>query len=173
MAIFNKNNKKDENKAPETPAAAPNVVADQKSEGLDFNRYFLAERRIFLENVSYETTKPEAGAQGYKLTAKDSIVSQLVGNTGVKVTFNRELKFDPDGPFVLSVSYAVMLIFNPGTRDEIDWKTVDLSKEFQKNCGPILGTMLSRAALLIAEITSAAGQPPVIMGMPMPMQKQQ
>ena len=165
MAIFNKN-KKEENNTPETPAQAANVMADPKPQGLDFNRYFLAERRIFLENVSYETQKPEVGAQGYKLTAKDSIVSQLVGNTGVKITFNRELKFEPEGPFVLSVSYAVMLIFNPGTKDEVDWKTVDMSKEFQKNCAPLIGNMLSRAALLIAEITSAAGQPPVIMGMP-------
>ncbi len=170
MAIFNKKNK-DENNIPETPAE--NVVADAKpaSGDFDFNRYFLAERRIFLENVSYETTKPEAGAQGYKLTAKDTIVSQMVGNAGVKVTYNRELKFDPEGPFVLSVSYAVMLIFNPGTRGEVDWKTIDLSKEFQKNCGNLVAAMMSRSALLIAEITSAAGQPPIIMGMPMVKQQ--
>ena len=169
MAIFNKSKKDDNTEKEAAPAA--NVMADPKSadkaDGLDFNRYFLAERRIILENVSYETSRPEAGAQGYKLTAKDSIVPQLLGNVGIKVTFNSQLKFEPEGPFVLSVSYSVMLIFNPGTRDEVDWKSVDMVKEFQKNCAPILGTMLSRTALLIAEITSAAGQPPVIMGMPM------
>ncbi len=174
MAIFNKKNK-DENNTPDTPAINPaaNVMADPKpaSSEFDFNRYFLAERRIFLENVSYETNTPEAGAQGYKLTAKDTIVSRMVGNTGVKVTYNRELKFDPEGPFVLSVSYAVMLIFNPGTRNEVDWKTIDISKEFQKNCGNIISTMLSRSALLIAEITSAAGQPPIVMGMPIMKQQ--
>ena len=175
MAIFNKNNKKEENNKPaETLSAIPAAnAADAKpesGEGLDFNRYFLAERRIFLDNVSYETTKPEAGAQGYKLTAKDTIVAQLAGNTGVKVTYNRALKFDPEGPFTLSISYAVMLIFNPGTRDEIDWKTVDIAREFQKNCGALIGTMMSRTSLLIAEITSAAGQPPVIMGMPIAKQ---
>ena len=110
------------------------------------------------------------GGKWYKLTAKDTIVAQLAGNTGVKVTYNRALKFEPEGPFTLSISYAVMLIFNPGTRDEIDWKTIDLAKEFQKNCGALIGTMMSRTSLLIAEITSAAGQPPVIMGMPMAKQ---
>ncbi len=123
MAIFNKNKKDEnkENKAAETLSSIP--AADSKaeaSEGLDFNRYFLAERRIFLDNVSYETTTPAAGAQGYKLGAKDTIVAQLAGNTGVKVTYNRALKFEPEGPFTLSVSFAVMLIFNPGTRDEVD-----------------------------------------------------
>jgi len=170
MALFNKNNKKDESNAPETPAAAPNVMADQKPQGLDFNRYFLAERRIFLENISYETTKPEAGAAGYKLSAKDSIVSQLT-ESGVKITFNRELKFDPEGPFVLSISYSVFLIFNPGTKNEVDWKTVDMRTEFLKNCSNIVATMHSRIALLVAEITSSAGQPPIIMGMP-PMRQQ-
>ncbi len=172
MAIFNKKDKSEGNlpepNAANVPADSKSAVADSKPAAgeFNFNRYFLAERRIFLENVSYETTRPEEGAKGYKLTAKDTIVSQMVGNSGVKVTYNRELKFDPEGPFVLSVSYAVMLIFNPGTRGEVDWKTVDISKEFQKNCGSLISTILSRSALLIAEITSAAGQPPIVMGMP-------
>ena len=171
MAIFNKN-KKNENtpETPETPSAA-NVMADPKPEGLDFNRYFLAERRVLLENVSYETTVPQPGA---KLTAKDTFVPQLIGNTGIKITFNRQVKFEPEGPFVLSVSYSVMLIFNPGTRDEVDWKSVDMVREFQKNCANLLGIMLSRSALLIGEITSAAGQPPLIlMSMPAPRPQQQ
>ena len=60
------------------------------------------------------------------------------------------------------VSYAVMLIFNPGTRDEIDWKTVDVAAQFRKHCAPICANISSRISLLIAEITSASGQPPVI-----------
>jgi len=177
MAIFNKNKKEENNKAPETNAASPaeNVAADPKpaAGNFDFNRYFLAERRIFLENVSYETTpKPgETSGQNLKLGAKDTIVAQMVGTVGVKVTYNRELKFDPEGPFVLSVSYAVMLFFNPGTKDEVDWKTIDIAKEFPKNCGNLIGTMMSRSSLLIAEIPSAAGQPPVIMGMPVMKQQ--
>lgn len=172
MPIFNKNNnnKKDDNKPAETLSqipAAPTEQSKQPAGSLDFNRYFLAERRIFLDNISYETTKPEAGAQNYRLTAKDTIVAQLAGNTGVKVTYNRTLKFDPDGPFTLSISFAVLLIFNPGTRDEVDWKSIDIAKEFQKNCGALIGAMMSRTSLLIAEITSSAGQPPVILGMPM------
>lgn len=159
MALFGKKN----NEMPEeqnTPAPE-----QKKNSGLDFNRYFLAERRVFLENVSYETTKPEAGAQGYKLTGKDTVVAQVLGNTGVKVTYNRTLRFEPEGPFVLSVSFAVMLIFNPGTRDEVDWKTVDMATEFRKNCMPIVANISSRISLLVGEITSASGNAPVIIGM--------
>jgi len=161
MALFGKKN---ENEMPaENNAAAE--TPEQNKNGLDFNRYFLAERRVILENISYETTKPEAGAQGYKLTGKDTVVAQVLGNTGVKITYNRTLKFEPEGPFVLSVSYAVMLVFNPGTRDEVDWKTIDLAAEFRKNCMPIVANISSRISLLVGEITSASGNPPVIIGM--------
>lgn len=164
MAIFNKKipGAQPENEPENTPIENETPVA---ADDFDFNRYFLAERRIALENVSYETTKPAQSDAGYKLTGRDTVVAQVIGNTGVKVTYNRTLKFEPDGPFTLSVSYAVMLIFNPGTRDEIDWKTVDVAAQFRKHCAPICANISSRISLLIAEITSASGQPPMIIGM--------
>lgn len=154
------------------PAAepAPQVVPDvtmtsaskyHTPEGFEFNRYFLAERRVFLENVSYETQRPQAQGQ-LKLGVKDTILAQLVGQAGVKVTFNRTLRFDPEGPFTLSVSFAVMLVFNPGTRGEIDWHTIDVAEEFKKNCPQLVQAMMAKSALLVAEITAANGGAPII-----------
>lgn len=164
----------------ETPAAAPATtpvtpmpdatmtsVNPEKPryhtpEGFDFNRYFLAERRIVLDNVSYETTRPTPGTAQFKLGVKDTIVAQVMGQAGVKTTFNRTLRFDPDGPFVLSVSFAVMLVFNPGTRDEIDWHTIDLADEFKKNCPVLVQQMSAKAALVVAELTAQNGGVPII-----------
>lgn len=190
MAIFGKKNnpKENENKnetpaeeakaAPAaTPAAEPAAtpipdatmtsVNPEKPryhtpEGFDFNRYFLAERRIVLDNVSYETTRPTPGTAQFKLGVKDTIVAQVMGQAGVKATFNRTLRFDPDGPFVLSVSFAVMLVFNPGTRDEIDWHTIDLADEFKKNCPVLVQQMSAKAALVVAELTAQNGGVPII-----------
>lgn len=190
MSIFGKKNnpKENENKnennaaeeAKETPAAAPaetpvTAVPDatmtsvnpekpryHTPEGFDFNRYFLAERRIVLDNVSYETTRPTPGTAQFKLGVKDTIVAQVMGQAGVKTTFNRTLRFDPDGPFVLSVSFAVMLVFNPGTRDEIDWHTIDLADEFKKNCPVLVQQMSAKAALVVAELTAQNGGVPII-----------
>ena len=128
-------------------------------EGFDFNRYFLAERRITLENVSYETQRPAVTSGQLRLAAKDTIVAQLLGNAGVKATYNRALSFEPDGPFTVSVSFSVMLVFNPGTRGEVDWKTIDVAEEFKKNCPQLVQTMMTKSALLIAEITNANGTP--------------
>ena len=178
MPIFGKNkNNKNENAENENPAvnnaaAEENEVETQTvtsastkkyetPEGFDFNRYFLAERRIVLENVSYEV-HPVQPSQNMKLNGKDTIIAQIAGQAGVKVTYNRTLQFDPEGPFSLSVSFAVMLVFNPGTRDEIDWKTIDVANEFRKACPALVTTMMSRATLLVAEITSASGGAPII-----------
>lgn len=181
----NKNNENEtkETKTPETAPAAKEAAVDPSAnampdatmttvnpekpryhtpEGFDFNRYFLAERRIVLDNVSYETTKPTPGTSQFKLGVKDTIVAQVIGQAGVKATYNRMLKFDPDGPFVLSVSFAVMLVFNPGTRDEIDWHTIDVADEFKKNCPLLVQQMSAKAALIVAELTAANGGVPII-----------
>lgn len=175
----NENNAAEEAKATpaaeekEEPIAAPIPDATMTSvnpekpryhtpEGFDFNRYFLAERRIVLDNVSYETTRPTPGTAQFKLGVKDTIVAQVMGQAGVKTTFNRTLRFDPDGPFVLSVSFAVMLVFNPGTRDEIDWRTIDLADEFKKNCPVLVQQMSAKAALVVAELTAQNGGVPII-----------
>ena len=148
-----------ETPVPETPAAvpAPEKPRYQTPEGFEFNRYFLAERHIMLENVSYEVSRPQAGQ--LRLNARDTIVAQLVGNAGVKITYNRTLSFEPEGPFTLSVSFSVMLVFNPGTRGEVDWKTIDMAEEFKKNCPQLVQAMLTKTTLLVAEITNANGTP--------------
>ena len=149
---------------PESAAGpAPAKPRYHTPEGFDFNRYFLAERRIMLENVSYEVQRAQSG--NLRLNARDTIVAQLIGNAGVKVTYNRTLSFEPEGPFTLSVSFSVMLVFNPGTRGEVDWKTIDMAEEFKKNCPQLVSAMMTKAALLVAEITNANGTPIIPLGL--------
>ena len=143
------------------PEAAENAAQAKPRyhtpDGFDFNRYFLAERHIMLENVSYETQRVQPGQ--LRLNARDTIVAQLIGSAGVKITYNRTLSFDPEGPFTLSVSFSVMLVFNPGTRGEVDWKTIDMAEEFKKNCPQLVQAMMTKTTLLVAEITNANGAP--------------
>jgi hypothetical protein len=152
--------------APEAAIPAPEAAEDpapakpryHTPDGFEFNRYFLAERHIMLENVSYETPQRVQPGQ-LRLNARDTIVAQLIGSAGVKITYNRTLSFDPEGPFTLSVSFSVMLVFNPGTRGEVDWKTIDMAEEFKKNCPQLVQAMMTKTTLLVAEITNANGAP--------------
>lgn len=127
---------------------------------MDFNRYFHPEQQIFLENINYEHGKPARGKM--KMNCKDTIVARLTEPMGAKFTFNRAISFEPDGPFYLSVSFSVIMRFREETHGELDWKTVDLAGEFREHGGITLHNLASRASLLIAEITSASGQTPII-----------
>lgn len=129
---------------------------------IDFNRYFLHDNQIFLDNLNYEMIKLEKAQGDVRLNCKDTIVAQLAEKVGVKVTFNRTLTFDPEGMFNLSVTFGVMMRFNPVYVSEIDWKNVDLAGEFKKSCPALLTNLMSRTSLLVSEITSAAGQMPIV-----------
>ena len=127
----------------------------------NFNRYFLPDRRIFLDNVQYETLQTAEKAEKRKLNCKDTILAQR-SDKWVKINFNRTLSFTPEGVFRLSVTFGVLLPFNPETKDEIDWKEVDLAGAFRENCKPLLAALMSRTSLLVAQITSSVGQKPLI-----------
>lgn len=129
---------------------------------LDFKRYFIPEHQIFLDNINYETLKIDRVTGDLKLGCKDTIVAQLIETRGVKVTFNRTLSFEENGMFFLSVTFGVMLHFNPVYYSEVMWKNMDLAGEFKQGCPQILTNLMSRTSLMIAEITSAAGQNPII-----------
>ena len=129
---------------------------------LDFKKYFLSEHQIFLDNINYETLKLERAQGEVKLGCKDTIVAQLIDSVGVKFTFNRTMSFDEGGMFFLSVTYGAMLRFNPATYGEVMWKNMDLAGEFKMGCPHILTNLMSRTSLMIAQITSASGQNPII-----------
>ncbi len=128
---------------------------------LDFNRYFLPDRRIFLDNVQYETLETPNPTENRKLNCKDTILAQR-SDKWIKINFNRTLSFAPEGVFRLSVTYGVLLFFNPQTKDEINWKETDIAGAFRENCKPLLANMMSRTSLMVAQITSASGQNPLI-----------
>ncbi|MBQ1553147.1 MAG: hypothetical protein IIZ66_06335 [Clostridia bacterium] len=129
----------------------------------NFSSYFLPERRIFLENISYEALGANAAREkGKRLDCKDSVVAQLRYPFGVKIVFNRRLTFQPEELFELSVSFAAELKFDPEKRDLVDWKSVNVAHEFQTGFPILFASLNARCTLLIAEITSAAGASPVI-----------
>ena len=127
----------------------------------NFERYFLHEKKILLENISYETVPVEGRPTDMKLGVKDTIVAQLLKN-GVKINFNRALNFDPEGIFSLSVTYSMMMLFDHTTKDEIDWKSTDIATEFRQSCPHLLTSLMSRTSLMVSQITSAGGQNPIV-----------
>lgn len=132
----------------------------------NFSEYFLPERRIFLENVSYETVEGERTAEARRLGCRDTVVSQLILPVGIKFVFNRRLAFEPEALFTLSVSFGVLLRFDEARRDEVNWREVNLVKEFTRAFPALLSELSARSSLLAAQITSAAGGVPIVASPP-------
>ena len=136
----------------------------------NFSSYFLPEHRVFLENISYESLRGNGVMQkGKNLDCKETIVAQLMSSpsekvnpVGVRIIFNRRLAFQPEELFELSVSFGVDLKFDPEKRDLVDWKSVNIAREFQTGFPILLASLNARCTLLVAQITSAAGASPII-----------
>ncbi len=129
---------------------------------MEFLKYFGPATKPVLDNIRYETCKMDVnGLTQMKMNCRDTVLAQLLPG-GVKINFNREVKFDPEGPFDLSVTFTTVLPFNTEFSHEIDWKSVDIAGEFRRSRHPMLSVMMGRASLLIGEITSASGNNPLI-----------
>lgn len=124
--------------------------------------YFSDEQEFYLENISYSRIDKKEQAKEYSLNCIDNIGVE-VNEEVVKLTVSRVLKFDPEEFFELSVSFGAILKFNEENKKEHDWKEIHLADEFRENGQFVLGNLMSRISLLIAEITSSFGQTPIIL----------
>ncbi len=130
---------------------------------MNFYDYFLPSNKFNLENISYEAleNKPVENGEQVKLNCRDTILAKLTP-AGVKINLNRKVDFEPERIFVISVTFSVFLPFKEGASDALDWKTVDIAGEFRRAGGPVVGALMSKASLMIGQITAAAGQNPLI-----------
>ena len=116
--------------------------------------YFEEQQEFYLDKISYNRIEIGVQASKHMLNCIDRIEAN-VNEDIVKLTVSRTIKFDPEEIFKLTVIYGAILKFK--------WREIDLAKEFKENGGFVLENLISRASLLIAEITSSFGQPPVIL----------
>ena len=127
---------------------------------LEVNKYFNPRHEFYLNDIDFKRCLNEVGGV-VSISVTDSLKADL-RDEGVLLMFTRTLKFDPQAIFDLSVSFGAELLFNPDTKDEVDWNTFDLSDEFINNGKEILNNLASRTSLLISQITASFGQTPII-----------
>ena len=124
--------------------------------------YFLPEQEFYLDKISYNRIEKKSDAREYSLNCIDNIEVK-VRDEMVRVTVERALKFEPEAVFELSVSFGAILRFVEEKKGEYDWKDINLAEEFRENGQFVLGNLLNRISLLIAEITSSFGQTPLVL----------
>lgn len=86
----------------------------------------------------------------------------LTQEDGIRIIVTRTLTFDPEALFVLNVSFGADLKFNE-RKSEYEWSEINLAEEFGENGDFVITQLMSRISLLIGQITSSFGQPPLIL----------
>ena len=124
--------------------------------------YFEAEQEFYLDKILYNRIDKKEQANEYSLNCIDNIEAAVNENI-VKLTITRALKFDPEEIFELSLSYGAILKIKKEKKEEYDWDKINLAEEFRENGEFVLGNLMNRISLLIAEITSSFGQIPLIL----------
>jgi len=125
----------------------------------NLNSYFSPNFEFYLNNVTYEYKQKKTSVKEYSLSCTDTLMAQVYGDNDLLLIINRNLQFDPDELYSLSVSFGVRLQF---VKDVDDKSAIDWAKEFSQNGGFVLSNIMPRIAHLIAEITASYGQVPVV-----------
>lgn len=128
---------------------------------LDLDRYFLPEINLYLIAINYEKKADVNDSSNLKLVCSDDL-DVSYSDTGIQLIFTRKLEFIPSALYMLTISYGAELTFNDKTKDEIKWNTIDLAKEIRESNSIFLSNIITRASLLIAQISSSYGQMPLI-----------
>jgi len=119
--------------------------------------YFKDQYQFSLKKVSYDRLEIEP------VNAALSISDQIdasINDRSLFVTFSRNIYFDPESAFTLSITFDAVL----GIKDDMleSAQNVDWKKELIETDNPYMANILSRVSSIIANITSSYGQPPVI-----------
>lgn len=126
----------------------------------NFSEFFEDQYQFSLNDISY--TKIESGEDlpEYELKISDTTDTEIIGDT-LKITFIRNVYFEPSAMFNLRVAFDVILSFiNDEAKEKA--KCVNWSKMLTENPNLYLGNVASRVSYLVATITSSFGQQPLI-----------
>lgn len=129
----------------------------------NLSEYFKPELEIFLDTVSYKRIEnlDNKTEQELLLLCQDNL-KDLTQEDGIRIIVTRTLTFDPEALFVLNVSFGADLKFNE-RKSEYEWSEINLAEEFGENGDFVITQLMSRISLLIGQITSSFGQPPLIL----------
>lgn len=124
--------------------------------------YFENEQEFYLDSITYSRIEHNTNKTEVKLICNDTIQANRSGDENVIVTVKRDIRFDPEILFKLSISYGVILHLIPEKKGEISWDELDLSVEFRDNGSFATANVFNKISLLIGEITGSFGQSPMI-----------
>ncbi|MDD3206006.1 MAG: hypothetical protein PHS74_09785 [Lachnospiraceae bacterium] len=128
----------------------------------DFDKYFNQEIEIYLENVEYNLIKNEStDIANIEIDCKDIIDYEEKENK-LCFHFSRVIKFSPEKLFSIKIVYGFNLKFLNKENIDFSINEIDWVKEIIENGAEYVNNVAGRTSLLISQITSSSGQPPLV-----------
>jgi hypothetical protein len=128
---------------------------------LNFEKYFYQGHDLVLKHIVYQCIDSSASEEA-KLICRDKLEVEDTDERRINLIFTRVLKFEPSFLYELTVSFGFSLFFVKENMHEVNWNEIDIVKELLDDQSGLLENIMSRASLLISQITSCSGYMPII-----------
>lgn len=129
----------------------------------NLSEYFLPEQQFYLHKVTYDRIVENVDDEASSLNCTDNISVEFNDCDMLKIIVTRNLFFEPDMLFDLSVSFGADIKFDPQKKGEYEWESINLAEEFRDNGDFVTTNLMNRISLLISQITSSFGQMPLVL----------
>ena len=123
----------------------------------NYNDYFYDEYQYALKKVRYDFIDTNYDTEQRELNISDSISTESIENK-LKISFVRNVYFEPEQIYKISVEFTAILTFKDGK----DSETLNWNELFSENENPYFSNIISRASNVIANLTSSYGMDPLI-----------
>lgn len=129
----------------------------------NLSEYFLPEQQFYLHKLTYDRIVTNTDEETSSLNCSDNISVEINDRDMLKIIVTRNLFFDPDMLFKLSVAFGADIIFDPQKKGEYEWENINLAEEFREYGDFVTVNLMNRISLLISQITSSFGQMPLVL----------
>ncbi|SEA06405.1 hypothetical protein SAMN04515656_10357 [Eubacterium aggregans] len=123
-----------------------------------FNEHFKENYRFALKNINYQKNDIDT-KEKIELLCNDDVDIEI-SNDYVNITLTRTLVADPVKLFEIMVAFEVILFFIDGDQNNLDQSEIE--ERLINEESDLLDDIAGRISLLIAQITSSYGNPPIV-----------
>ena len=131
---------------------------------IDFSKYFKPHYKYYLNKLNFDHANIPENIEGGQVTLSisDQVKTDYIKGVGINIEFSRELKHSEDAPPMIEVSLCASLLFNDDVEQDVDWANIPLAQETVDSDNVFLDNLVTRASLLISEVTASYGQMPLV-----------
>jgi hypothetical protein len=128
---------------------------------LNLEKILPKETQLKLVNVNYSSIDLNNEDSNFTIHCQDSLETKLdKEHLSLSLLFTRNVFIKPRALFELTVTFEAVCGINDDYKEDIG--KIDFNKEILENGEDILMLLASKSSLLVAQITSASGQNPII-----------